>query len=394
MKKILILLLISIFLILCVGCRTVKKDIEKLAMVMSTGYDYVSNDQYMITIQVLKTTKQQTSGTLEGGGEQPSIPSDVVIYTSIGNTINEAFDNLTTTLGEEPYFAHNKFIIIGEKLASNGIALVVDSDLRGNEMRPNTPVLVAKGTAYDIIKTLTPNNTIPSIEIENIIKLQSEKSLSTMTNLKQLYNGLANKTSSISTGVIYLEKANDIAHRGEIFRIEGTAIFQEDKLIGFLNKEETKGLSWVKGNVQTGDIVITSPDNKDDIITLKILSSKSKIKPIINDNHYLIEIIINEQSDIVGMTGKYDPMKNYKLLDTLAEVQNETIKKQIELTIEKAQKKYKVDFFDFGEIIHRKYPETWNIIKDDWDKLFPYIIVKIKVDSTLKRPGSISKPAY
>ncbi|WP_066498788.1 Ger(x)C family spore germination protein [Abyssisolibacter fermentans] len=393
MKKYLCLIIVFVTMLLCSSCRT-KKDIEKYAMVLSTGYDYTEDDKYMLTIQVLKISREQTGGSTNGGGKKQSLPSEVVIYTSVGETINKAYDNLTSTLGQEPYFSHNKFIVIGEKLAQKGIDLIIDSNLRGHEIRPNTPVLVAKGEASGIIKQLTPMDTIPANTVENIIKNQFEKGLTTITNLKDIYNGLANKTVGITTGVIYLEKDVEIAHNGKIFRVEDTAIFKGDKLIGFLTKEESRAMMWIKCRLKSGDIVVNSPKNEEDKITLEILNSKCRINPIIDESNYLMKIHIEQSSNIVCMSGKYDPMDNYKIFEELEEEQNKVIAKEIKNVIKKVQKDYNVDIFNFGEIIHRKYPKKWKVIKGEWDEIFSHILFEVEVKTSIKRPGVISKPAY
>ncbi|GMQ57054.1 Ger(x)C family spore germination protein [Vallitalea sediminicola] len=394
MKKYLYLLILFVIVLVCSSCRSVKKDIEKYAMVLSTGYDWTEEDKYLLTIQVLKTSREQTSGSTNGGVDKKhSLPSEVVIYTSKGETINKAYDNLTTSLGQEPYFSHNKFIVIGEKLAEKGIDLIIDSNLRGHEVRPNTPVLVARGEANKIIKQLTPTDTIPANAIENIIKNQFEKGLTILTNLKDIYNGLADKTAGITTGVIYLEKQSDIAHNGKIFIIEEIAIFKDDKLIGFLNKEESRALMWIKSKVKSGDIVVNSPKNETDKITFEILNSKCKITPEYDGSNYLIKLNINQNSNIVSMVGEHDPMNDYKVLDELEKVQNKSIEEDVINVIKKVQKDYNVDIFDFGEAIHRKYPKQWNVIKEEWDEIFPHVLIEVTVKSSIKRPGLISKPA-
>ncbi|WP_273324673.1 Ger(x)C family spore germination protein [Vallitalea guaymasensis] len=393
MKKYLYILVLFVIIISFSGCKNVKRDIEKYAMVLSTGYDYTEDNKYKLTIQVLKTSREQTGGATNGMDKKQSLPSEVVIYTSIGETINKAYDNLTSSLGQEPYFSHNKFIVIGKNLAEKGIDLIIDSNLRGHEIRPNTPLLVAKGEASEIIKQLTPMDTIPANTIENIIINQFEKGLTVITNLKDMYNGLAIKTAGITTGVIYVADEADIAHNGNIFIVDEIAIFKDDKLIGFLNKEESRALMWIKTKVEAGDVVINSPEDEKEKITLEILNSKCKTTPNFDGNNYSIKLNITQRSNIVSMVGEHDPMNDYKVLDELEKVLDKRIEEDVKNVIKKVQKDYDVDIFNFGEVIHRKYPKQWKVIKEEWDEIFPHILVEVKVKSSIKRPGLISKPA-
>lgn len=42
-------------------------------------------------------------------------------------------------------------------------------------------------------------------------------------------------------------------------RAGGTAVFKKDKLVGWLDNAETRGLLWVLGKVQSGILVVPAP---------------------------------------------------------------------------------------------------------------------------------------
>lgn len=55
-------------------------------------------------------------------------------------------------------------------------------------------------------------------------------------------------------------------------------------------------------------------------------------------------------------------------------------------------KKLKADIFHFGSKVHRQYPKFWKTAESDWENIFPNLNVEVNVDSSVKRPGIISKP--
>ncbi len=52
------------------------------------------------------------------------------------------------------------------------------------------------------------------------------------------------------------------------------------------------------------------------------------------------------------------------------------------------------DIFGFGEAIHRKYPELWEKIKDDWNSEFVNLPVNITVKVKTIQPGQIAQSFF
>ena len=127
-------------------------------------------------------------------------------------------------------------------------------------------------------------------------------------------------------------------------------------------------------------------------ITFEIIRASSKIKPSIKTDSYTMLINVKEESNISEMTGKIDPIKTPEIMDRLEIIQNNAISNEIKLAINVAQKKFGADIFGFGKMIHRDYPKEWSYIEGRWKNIFPNLNIEIKVISSLKRPGYISKP--
>ena len=72
-----------------------------------------------------------------------------------------------------------------------------------------------------------------------------------------------------------------------------------------------------------------------------------------------------------------DKLKNIQYLEREMERQ---AKEQIQETITKVQKKYKVDIFGFGEALYKKKPKQWKSLKKEWDRHFAEANITVKVD--------------
>lgn len=387
MKKLVIFILIlsSVFITSCTG---VSNDVDKMAIGIGYGLDLVENNMIKFTVQILMPEKVSsgTGGMKKGKGETSS--RGVMIVSVVGNSFFECLDKITNKIGKPAYFGQIKFTVIGKSLAERGVAEEVDFMLRFYTSRPQTPFFITNGNAEDVIKAVTVSEPVPAIIISELYDNNRVKGFIPNVSRMDFANLLASDTASPIAPVINVTKSDD----DSVFQMGGTAIFKKDKLIGFMNIKQTRGLEWIMGNVKNGSILGKSPDKGK--ISFDVLKSTSKIKPLIKDNKIVMEVNIKEQGNMMNLTGKLDPMEKPQLMQQFDEIQNEVIKNEAQQAVYMAQKEFKVDIFNFGEMLHREYPEQWNKIKDNWEDIFPSIDVVINVNSQTKRTGLIGKPIH
>lgn len=384
MRPFRLVLIITMSMLLMAGCGT-KADIEKLSIVQAMGIDITPDGKYLVSLQILKVQKQSGGmGGQKGGTEK--IPADVEFISIPGETIYSALDNSSTELSKKYILSHTQVVVISEEAARSGVATIIDAGIRSQQFRVNTPLLITREKAAKIISAVISEDSIPANTIKNILDQQSRFGYSPVITYLDFANTLASKTASPIAGAINLQRTE----HGDRFKIAGTAVFNKDKLIGYMDAEETRGIQWIKGKVKDGSIVISTPGEGN--ITVRITHVSSKIKPVMLNNKPVIQGTVNLEGYIREMTGNLDPMKKPELLKELDEIQNEAIKKEIDKALHIAQKTFQADIFEFGEMIHQDYPDEWRSLEKNWSEIFPELVVEITVNSQIERPGVISKP--
>lgn len=384
MKKIIAFCIILMMMFLSVGCMS-KNEIEDLAIATTFGIDITDDGKYMVSTQILKTSKQSSG---EGKGEKQQ--TDVLVLTSTGDTVPDALEHLSKQLGKKLILAHIRFIVIGEDMAKAGVAELIDFVARSYEIHSNIAILVTNGKAAEIIKTTTPEDPVPANAINGILKLQSSYGYIPVINSIEFFTSLGSKTASPMAGVISLHENEQ---KDKVFKMIGIAVFKKDKFAGYImGEEEIRGVQWIRNKVRMRNIII--PLSNKDKITIKLVSAHSTVKPIMKDNKSIIQITIHNTGNILDMTGDFDPMKNPEILAEFEQMENEIIKKEVEKALYAAQRTFNADIFDFGEVIHRDYPKEWKVLEENWSDVFPELEVEIEVDSSIKRIGVISKPTY
>ena len=77
----------------------------------------------------------------------------------------------------------------------------------------------------------------------------------------------------------------------ESLRLEKTAVFKEDKLVGYLDQRETRGLLWVLGEVRGGIIVLRLP-GAEGKISIEISEAAAKISAAGKEQPVKLEVEI------------------------------------------------------------------------------------------------------
>ncbi len=252
--KLLRTILVALLLIaLLSGCWN-RKEINELAIQVGTAIDKVG-DQYRVAVEVV--VPAEVSARAPGSGRSP-----VTIYEATAPTIFEAFRKLTETSPRKIYSAHIRVLVLGEKLAREGIVDVLDALSRNPEARADFYIMIArKSEGKDVLKILTTLEKIPADDLFYTLDTSAKTwSPTTAVTLDKLIEQLVTESSSpVLTGarIIGNQKQGEThknleeAESAAIVRFIGLAVFKKDKLAGWLNETESRGYNYIMDNVKS-----------------------------------------------------------------------------------------------------------------------------------------------
>lgn len=391
MKKLILTLFLSIPLL--TGCWNAK-EISELSIATGLGIDKNGDNGYLISIQLInpgEVTVQKGSGR-----------SEVTTYQIKAPTIYEALRKLTVELPRRIYLSHVQIIILGEDIAKDGIKESVDFLSRDHEFRSDFYLLIAKkAKAEDILSVLTPMQKVPALSMYSQLEM-SEKlwAPTVITNLDELVSDMISLGKDpIVTGIVTtgnLEEAGSktgtekIRPAGNV-RLKGVAIFRGDKLVGWLNQNETKGLNYLTSNVKSTVGHLKCPDGGK--FVAEVTSAKSKLTSQIKNGRpkIIADMYIEENVGEVQCSLDLSKEKTIKQMEKIVE---ERIVKLSKDSVGKAQK-LESDIFGFGEVIHRQHPKEWKKMKSKWTKeIFPELEVEYRVKVDIRRIGTITNSVY
>jgi spore germination protein KC len=381
------------FLIICLllltGCWD-RIELNELGIILAVAID--KNE----TTGEIELTSQFVRPSALGENQITKIPTELV--TETGETVFDAIRNTYDEFDRTSYFAHTKVIIVSDTLAKEGLMDYIDFAFRSQQIRRTVYLIVAKECkAKDILSTEHGIETIQATYITNILKKTQYIPFTTVGNLLDFYQNLTTQGINpictvgriVSEPIYQIEDKNATEDKGVQFR--GTAVFKKDKLIGYLDNYETRGLNFLLNKIESGIINISSLNNENKLISIEIKKSHCVIIPeIINDKiHFTLKI--KEQGNIVEQQQEIDVVDK-KTLYKLNTKQNLAIKKEITNVLNKIQKELNSDIVGFGAALASKYPQKWSEVKNDWPQIFPFIDWTLEIKTEIRNAGALAKP--
>ncbi|OPX87161.1 MAG: Spore germination protein B3 precursor [Pelotomaculum sp. PtaB.Bin104] len=397
--RVALLMLALFFVITQPGCWD-KQETEELGIVLAQGIESAENGKVRVIYQVVNPAAQ-AFGTSGGKGTPYNKP-----YTNLaaeGDTIFEAVRKVSVLSSKRIIFDFVQVVIVSEDLARKGLRDLLDLLERDPEARRSVWLLVGRGDMASLLDEPGQLNTIPSERIRNIIQLQPLASVYAPLRLGDFYKLMESESSQPFTAVLESEpnlafpgeEGHDELSTGNVpevrrnLKLNGTAVFRQDKMVGWLNEKESRGLLWLRGEIKDGYLKFPGPGGTGKLFTTEILHSKTTLQPEINDGQIHMTVKIKAETYLEETREPID-VETVKRLEA---AQAGTIEEEARAALDKAQREYQSDVFGFGEAVHRKYPEEWKEIKNTWPEQFSGVQVSFQVETKIRHTAMIASPA-
>lgn len=347
--------ILIIFVLLFCGCYNYR-ELNTLAITSAVGIDK-DGENYKVTVQIVNT--QKIGSDTNSVGNQTKF----LTFSSSGKTVQEAIRNIISESPRRLYTNHVELLIIGEDLAKEGIYNILDLFFRDPESRKQYAVIVSKeSTAEDVLSIITPLETLNSKNILDSIRADSEyEGINSLVTFEQLMDMYLNQRTEIS--IPSIEIIGDIKKGEENENLEessvntkvslsGMAVFKDDKLVGYLDKDESKTVTFIKNEIQNTLITHKCGDNK--FFTVEIMDSKTDIK----SDKYNIDINVTSEGNINEITCNYD-LKKINDIKKIEEETNKEITELLKKSIDNIISKYNSDIFGFYDLIYKSDPKFY-----------------------------------
>lgn len=255
-----------VFLILTIvgGFFVKKTSLNARSIVIGIGLDKTDSG-ILLSAQIV----------VGGASSTPGSASSYDVLEGEGETLSQAFDDLSQKTATLPSYAHCNVMFVGKRMLEEGFDEVSRLIFGQNILQDNTQIIGVEGKANDAITTSVPILSTPSEYMSREIKLSQEKGGRSIVTLKDFVQRL-NKNSGTKY-VTFAKMVDANPPTGEnaknervyLFDLSSTAVYDQDNNLKIYGKEITEGV----GLIESEGNIITAYDENGNYITVKIAKS-------------------------------------------------------------------------------------------------------------------------
>lgn len=371
MKIFKILISVCLIVLLFTGC-TERNDLSELSIVEGMGIDY-DGKEVAITVQTLNLAK-------EGSGAEALSGNVTMNTTGTGSNISEAIENATEKLSKKIFFGQNRIIVFGMGMAENYLHKNIDYLLRSSDSRSDVQICVAVSDAAKVMESKENDALVPAESITSLLDIGEKNGFGADITTNELLNLYLDKTSDIYIPVVSAEEKS--------VSVAGIAIYNREKLVKVLDKDETFGFLLLSNKAKVGFLNVSNDELGQ--IGVDIIRSKTKTSASVDDGKVVFHAKI--KADL--------------MLDAVEHGYINTITKQhlkdVEKLVEEKIRSYCSNAFDecikgqsdclrIGENLAMRHPKDYDRLSDDWKSSLSDAVLDLEVECKFKKINENSK---
>lgn len=370
------------------GCWN-RVELNDIAVISATGVDWKDGKwvlSYQVVIPQAISSQSATSNS-----------AAVNVFSTKGESFRSAVSKASQETARRLYFSHTQIVIIGQEAARKGLGPLLDTYLRNHDSRETVSVYLSRGSARRMLEQLIPLEKIPAAAIQRMITNEEvNSSIFRQMTIHQVLLDLLGTTHATGIPGLVVAGSNESMDKAEKLtrtntpskvRLYDLGLIAGDKLVGWINNEESQGIMWIADHVKKTTISFAcSEDGKGQkSSSIRITIAKTKLRPEPSSGKWIMHVNASAEGTLMeyNCAGELSKPKQVEKVEELIEGEIASIMERGW----KAVRRHKVDVIGFGTVIHKKYPKRWSKEKGNWTEQFPSTEVKIAVKVKLNSTG-------
>lgn len=340
------------------------RDIENRSMVLGLAIDLGPRGEHVSTVEVVTPsgargeTRAGEGGTPEGGQGVPRIA-----LTGRAQASTEALSRLRTRWGRPLGFGHLGILLLGEEYARRGPKDEFGCPGCHPTMSVGMNAVVVRGRAGGILAGAPVAGTYTSVFLKDMLRNAFDRgSVPAVSTVSRFV------TQTRESGVALLPRL--VSDAGAL-RMEGAGVFQDYRLVGWLEESEVQGLNYLQGKGRRGLVEISCPGDVEEKAAVLIAFKKSHLELTGQDRP-----AFRYRVRLSGVA--IDPAcpKGKEEIPRIERQVERTVRDLAQRAVRRAQG-MKADFLGLGEELKRRDPALRRSL--DWAAAFPGVPVRVDV---------------
>jgi spore germination protein KC len=383
MKRAACLLLVSA--VLLTGCWN-RTEVNDLAIVQCSAYDK-DGDHYRVSVS-FPLVSQMTGTRGGGGGTGGKEGQNNYVESADAEAIRTALANLQRKLSRRLYFAHRRVLLIGEEMARHGVSAILDNIARFPENRISTFVLVAEGSALQLMQTPVLMEHIPAEMFREILTTVMKSPVTAKDFIHAILTEgidpytLAFDRTETKTG----DKAADT------IAVHGLAVFRDDRLMGILDAKHLNGALLALDQLRRPVFSVKLPGS-DHSVTAQFLQISSRLEPIVSGQDVRMRFTFSGMYEI-STNESENALIRFEESNRITKAIEDRIRQEVSAAVKEIQTRFKADIFGFGSALWRNHPGVWRKVSKQWHDLYPQVPVEYRFDIRMEHVGTLNLPVH
>lgn len=384
-RKIRAVLMLLLCTLSIAGCWD-RKEINDIAFVIGIAIDK-EGENYRSSLQIALPGQSGSSGSTGGGGGTSGDKSWFML-SNTAKTLRGTTLEGQKALSRKIYYAHRRTMLIGEDLARDGVASMLDLFTRYPLNRFSALPVVTKGEAYAVMDTDAPIEKFPSEMVRELCFLNMRNPRSLKTFIDAILSDGVDPFLPVASKVDNVPKNWKDAKTN--IKLDGLAIFKKDKLVGMIDKAPADALILAMGEANEPEVMVKAPRGEGNIF-IKLNENNSSLHPSVKNDKVTVTVQLYAKGVVVDNESNYGDLREKEILK-LNDAIHKKIKEDIVEGVRLIQGKYHADILGIGRSIHQHLPKEWDKMKDRWDDIYPDVEVNVIPHVIIENVGVVNKP--
>ncbi|QHW35588.1 Ger(x)C family spore germination protein (plasmid) [Paenibacillus rhizovicinus] len=347
--------------------------LEKLGMVIASGYDKVDGNKI--------------KGTYVLHQIDPSSKSTILTITSESLTSKGARVAANRQSHKKVVAGQMRVVIYDYKLAQSGLSTLVDTLFRDASVASTIYMAVSKESAEDLLThKYTQFSDVGSFIVDDIQQnILGEQMIS-----GTLHEFLSALYSTADPMVPLLQR------KGDSVELKNVALFNGDKLVGTVGPREAFFLKTIRDRYKSGSIELSLATNQLGDIAKNVKEKTVRIvieniassctKKLISQNPLKFQVNIKMKGVLTESSAQLD-FRQVGVIQTLQKKLDDESEKQIQILLKKLIS-LDSDPIGFGEFFRSRVYHS-NLTSDKWHDMYKSASYDVHVDIRIVRMGQI-----
>jgi len=376
--------------VMVTGCWT-RREITETAFVGMMAVDWV-NDQYAVTASVLMPKTASTGNS--GGKASDATGSPIWTVRAEAASLDQAVGLIDRISPRRVNLAHVRAVILGEALARRGIWPVLDYLSRAVELRPNLWVGVTPGLAEELLTArpiLEPYPGNGPLGYHDLVPLRgglapARKLVHVIRTLTEEGIDLVLPAFRVAQQDQHRTEVNSVGQDSREILVGGIAAFQGDRLVAWLEPEDSRGVVFALGEGSLGPLTVPCGHGPG-VANLRMRGNKSRAIVYRNGQRLTAQLSVTITADVneaMCQRGPGDIEQLAALELELAKVVKQSIENAFRISQENA-----TDVLGIGMQLFHRSPTDYRMLAPDWPRALRETQLQVRVQARIPRTGQV-----